>query len=96
MSLIAWLPFGAAYLLGAMSQGPSFVIFIRNTMIGSRFHGIGSYALFSFTGMFILIKEGHRLSRPFLGRSRLPDLSGLEENHFQVGHCGKTSQETGF
>ena len=49
MSLTAWLPFAAVCLLGAMSSGPSFVMVIRNTVIGSRFHGIGTYALFSIT-----------------------------------------------
>ena len=67
MSLTAWLPFAAVCLLGAMSPGPSFVMVIRNTVIGSRFHGIvtgvthaigiGTYALFSITGLVILIQE---------------------------------------
>ena len=68
MSITAWLPFAAVCLLGAMSPGPSFVMVIRNTVIGSRFHGIvtgvthalgiGTYALFSITGLVILIQEG--------------------------------------
>ena len=67
MSLSTWLPFAAVCLLGAMSPGPSFLMVIRNTILGSIFHGIatgvshaigiGAYALFSITGLVILIEE---------------------------------------
>ena len=57
MSLTAWLPFAAVCLSGAISPGPSFVMVIRNNVIGARFHGIGTYALFSIIGLVILIQE---------------------------------------
>ena len=77
MSLTAWLPFAAVCLLGAMSPGPSFVMVIHNTLIGSRFHGIvtgvthalgiGTCALFSNTGLVILIQEAPSSFKAFPG-----------------------------
>ena len=67
MNLSVWLPFALVCLLGAMSPGPSLATVIRNTMRGSRYHGIvtgvshalgiGIYALLSVTGLVFLISE---------------------------------------
>ena len=67
MNLSVWLPFALVCLMGAMSPGPSLATVIRNTMRGSRYHGIvtgvshalgiGIYALISVTGLVLLISE---------------------------------------
>ena len=67
LNLSTWLPFALVCLLGAMSPGPSLATVIRNTVVGSRYHGIatgvshafgiGVYALLSVTGLIILIQE---------------------------------------
>jgi len=67
LNLSSWFPFALVCLLGAMSPGPSLATVIRNTVIGSRYHGIatgvshalgiGFYAFLSVTGLMILIRE---------------------------------------
>ena len=67
MNFSSWLTFALVCLLGAMSPGPSLATVIRNTVTGSRYHGIatgvshalgiGFYAFLSVTGLMILIRE---------------------------------------
>lgn len=65
MTFTSWLPIALICTLGAISPGPSLAVVLRNTMTGSRLHGIatamahslgiGVYAILCTTGIALLI-----------------------------------------
>ncbi|WP_281645155.1 LysE family translocator [Parendozoicomonas sp. Alg238-R29] len=67
MPLTEWFPIFTVCLLGAISPGPSLAVVLRNTMNGSRLHGVATgvshsmgiafYALIVTTGISVLITE---------------------------------------
>lgn len=67
MSFTEWLPVLAICILGAITPGPSLAVVLRNTVNGSRLHGVATgvthslgivfYALTVTTGIAVLITQ---------------------------------------
>ena len=61
MSPEAWYLLAAAFLLGAMSPGPSLAVVLRNTMVGGRKRGVATgaghgcgFALYAFAMAYVI------------------------------------------
>ena len=71
MTFTSWLSIALICTLGAITPGPSLVVVLRNTMTGSRLHGIatglahsagiGVYAVLCTTGIVLLITNSPNL-----------------------------------
>jgi threonine/homoserine/homoserine lactone efflux protein len=71
MTLSAWLSLAAICTMGAMSPGPSLALVMRNTLSGSRSHGVltavahglgvGLYAFLTAAGLAVLVTRSETL-----------------------------------